>query len=343
MKEAADVVENVVPGSLGSVTSSLLHYEQSRARAEGEPRRPGTISMTLYKERQKWAHEFLSFLNSRYGHGAVMSMQLADLAMEDVEAYNKNLVDGDHSASLVSKRMQLVKSIIERAGRPEHGNQILGWNWDSRDTLHGKPTVRRKLPTLPQLKAVLKSCQARETAMVWLAIGCGFGQRDLAAIQVGQLNRKNYDLRRGKTGLDRYGDTPPLVWNVVNAYLKTVERERFDLLFVTKRGSSPIVHGSTDTVTAWWKKVRNDMGKLGKSLGGFYVLRHLGATEYGSRPGTSIGDMKRWLGHSASSQVADVYMKPVSPENRPAIEWVRRSLESGRAEIRAKKKSTSNS
>lgn len=167
--------------------------------------------------------------------------------------------------------------------------------------------------------------------MVWLAIGCGFGQRDLAAIRVGQLNRKGYDLRRGKTGLDRYGDTPLLVWNAVRAYLKTVERKEGELLFVSKRGG-PVVHDGTDTVTAWWKKTRDGLGDLGDSLGGFYVLRHLGATEYGSRSGTSIGDTKRWLGHSASSQVADVYMKPVSPENRAVVEWVRRSLEFGRAE-----------
>lgn len=272
-------------------------------------------------------------MNARHGEAAVRSMKLLDLTMEDVEAYNRMLVDAGYSASLVSKKLQFVHSIVKRAGRPEHGGQVLGWNWEARDVLHGKRTEGRKLPTLPQLKAVLKKCQARETAMVWLAIGCGFGQRDLAAIQVGQLNRKNYDLRRGKTGLDRCGDTPPLVWNVVNAYLKTVERKEGDLLFVTLRGGSPIVHGTTDTVTAWWRKVRDGMGALGESLGGFYVLRHLGATEYGSREGTSIGDVKRWLGHSASSQVADVYMKPVSPENRAVVEWVRKSLASGRANL----------
>ncbi len=337
-KKSKAIAAKIVPGSLLHITSSYLSYEESRAREENEPRRQGTISRTLYNERRQYVKEFLDFLNARHGEAAVRSMKLLDLTMEDVEAYNRMLVDAGYSASLVSKKLQFVHSIVKRAGRPEHGGQVLGWNWEARDVLHGKRTEGRKLPTLPQLKAVLKKCQARETAMVWLAIGCGFGQRDLAAIQVGQLNRKNYDLRRGKTGLDRYGDTPPLVWNVVNAYLKTVERREGDLLFVTLRGSSPIVHGTTDTVTAWWKKVRDDMGKLGESLGGFYVLRHLGATEYGSREGTSIGDVKRWLGHSASSQVADVYMKPVSPENRAVVEWVRKSLSSGRANLGKSKK-----
>lgn len=38
-----------------------------------------------------------------------------------------------------------------------------------------------------------------------------------------------------------------------------------------------------------------------------------------SRQGCSIGAMRRWLGHSASSQMVDVYMKPVSPENREVL------------------------
>jgi integrase len=312
-----------------------LRYEESRAREEGEARHQGTISRTLYKERKQYAKEFLEFLNTRHGNGAIKSMQLVDLAMEDVEAYNRMLVAAEYSASLVSKRLQFVHSIIKRAGRPEHDSQILGWNWDSRDVLHGKRADKRKLPSLSQLQSILRTCSAREHAMVWLAIGCGFGQRDLAAINVGQLDRQRYDLRRGKTGIDRYGETPPMVWNVVNAYLKTSPRQNGELLFVTRKGQ-PLVHGNTDSVSQWWKKLRTAMGKGGESLSGFYVLRHLGATEFGSRAGCSIGEMKRWLGHSASSQVADVYMRPVSPEYRPIVEWVGKALKSGKANIALK-------
>jgi hypothetical protein len=70
------------------------------------------------------------------------------------------------------------------------------------------------------------------------------------------------------------------------------------------------------------------MKKLGKNLGGFYVLRHIGAPEFSSRPACSIGGMRGWLGHDASSAVADVYMRPVSPEQRPVVEWVRKQLRS---------------
>jgi integrase len=326
---------NALEGSLLYVTSSLLRYEESRIRPENSPRRQGSITRNLYQRRKQYSKEFLQFLNSRHGNAAVARMRLASLTMHDVEAYNRSLVDSDFSASQVSKRLRFVKAIIDRAGRPEHGSQVLSWNWDSRDVLHGKPARRRELPTLPQLKRVLKECTARETAMVWMAIGCGFGQRDLASVRVGQIDKKGYDLRRGKTGIDRYGETPLMVWNAVAAYLKAEPRETGDLMFLTRKGM-PLVHETCDSVAQWWMKQRDDLKEAGKGLGGFYVLRHLGATEFGSRPGSSIGEMKRWLGHSASSHVADIYMKPVSPENRAVVEWVRTSLRTGKADLKNK-------
>ena len=160
-----------------------------------------------------------------------------------------------------------------------------------------------------------------------MGLGLGFGQGDLAAVRAGQIDAKSYDLRRGKTGLERYGETPPGVWKAISEYLKEQPRNTGELLFVTGMGQ-PLSHGNTDSVHLWWRRLRISMGELGKSLGGFYVLRHLGATEFGSRPGCSIGGIRRWLGHAASSAVADVYMRPVSPEHRLVVEWVRRQLRS---------------
>ncbi|MEM9110213.1 MAG: hypothetical protein AAGC72_09325 [Planctomycetota bacterium] len=134
-------------------------------------------------------------------------MTLADLSMEDVEAYNQCLVKAGYSSSMVSKRMQIVKGLINRAGRPEHGSQVLHWHWDARDVSHGQSSSKRTLPTLSQLKKLLDATDVRGKAMIWMGIGLGFGQSDLAAVQVGQIDDKGYDLRRGKTGVERYGDT----------------------------------------------------------------------------------------------------------------------------------------
>ena len=169
--------------------------------------------------------------------------------------------------------------------------------------------------------------------MVWMSIGLGFGQGDLSAARVEHFDDKNYDMRRGKTGIERYGDVPPLVWHALQRYLARNPREKGNRLFLTKQ-SQPLVHGTTDSVVQWWDELRTSLRDEGDGLNGYYSFRHLGASEYGSRPGCSISDMRRWLGHSASSAVADRYMKPVSPEYKAVVEWVRKSLQSGKADIR---------
>lgn len=327
-------------GCLLEVASSLIESERVRIRKDGEPRRRGTIDPRVFIDRRKQIRDFLGFLNSRHGPGAVARLRLADLSMEDVEAYNHHIASEGYSSSQVGKRMRVVRTIVDRAGRPEHGLQVLPWNWDSRDKVHGAPPTERVLPTKDQLQRLLKATDLRGQTLIWLGIGLGFGARDLAAIRVGQISKDAYDLRRSKTGVERYGETPPLVWALVSAYQKAAKRASGDLLFRTRTGE-PLVHGSSNAITQWWEDLRTrirvereeEARKAGgkpvpETISGFYTLRHLGATEFGSRPGTSIGDVKRWLGHTASSNVADLYMRPVRPEYREIIEWVRKRLSS---------------
>lgn len=322
-----------VPGSILDVGMQITKFDEARTRKAGEPRSEGTLDAAVAADRKSQLSDFLRFLTRKHGRGATSRMRLTDLSMADVEGFNQEIVKKGYSASQVSKRLQLIKALIDRAGRPENGLQRLEWNWDSRDVLHGKPTKKRQLPSVNQLKKILRASELRERAMVWMGIGLGFGQSDLAEIHVGQIDSKSYDLRRGKTGIERFGSTPPLVWNAVSEYLKQHPRAEGESMFSTRRGQT-LTHGKGDSVQQWWYKLRKRINETPESLPGFYVLRHLGATEFGSRPQCSIGDMKRWLGHAASSQAADIYMKPVSPEKRPVIEWVRKALLSGRVDLR---------
>ncbi|MCH8823221.1 MAG: hypothetical protein IH984_06895 [Planctomycetes bacterium] len=321
------VESDLIPGSLIQVASNLLNFEESRTRTDGEPRARGTIDSRVCSDRKKHLHDFLDYMNQKHGQGTLKKMQLADLSMADVEGFNRTIVDAGYSASQVTKRMQMVKALINRAGRPEHGLQTLAWNWDSKDIAHGKPTEERRFPLLNQLIQILKNCEHRERTMVWMAIGLGFGQHDLAAVRVRQIDSESYDLRRGKTGVERFGKTPPLVWAYIQFYLEESPRKDSDLMFTTRTGM-PLVHKRSDAIQQWWNILRRNIGETKETLSGFYILRHLGATEFGSRPSCSISDMKRWLGHAASSRVADIYMKPIAPENRTLIEWVRSRLAS---------------
>jgi len=301
----------------------------------------------VLRDRKTHVHDFLDFLNVQHGNGAVARMRLADLKMGDIEAYNRLLVKRKFSDSQVSKRLQLIKAIIDRAGRPEHGGQTLSWNWDSRDVAHGTPPGERTLPTKKQLLRMLRGTDLRGRTMIWLGIGLGFGARDLAAIRVGQIAEDAYDLRRGKTGVERFGVTPPGVWRYVSLYQKQAKRPAGQLLFVTRNGV-PLVQSTSNAVTQWWDKLRKRVGESKKTLPGFYTLRHLGATEFGSRPGTSISDVRRWLGHAAGSDMADLYMRPVRPEYAQVVEWVRTRLspttddaKSGVVKLRHRKTSAS--
>jgi integrase len=329
----------VLSGSLLEIASGLIESERVRARTDDGPRRRGTIAAAGFRDRKKQIRDFLDFLNDRHGAGAVAKLRIADLTMEDAESYNRAIVERGLSASQIRRRLQFVKAIIDRAGRPEHGRQVLGWNWDSRDVLHGTPSKERMFPTVAQLRKLLAASDLRGRTMIWLGIGLGFGARDLAAIRVGQIARDRYDLRRSKTGVERFGLTPPIVWAYVSKYQVSKRRPEGQLLFVTRNGL-PLVQPSSDAVGQWWKKLRNRIGESKETLPGFYTLRHLGATEFGSRPGASIGDVKRWLGHTASSNVADLYMRPVRPEYQKLVSWLRRRLLSERFRPRQPKTAT---
>ncbi len=322
-------ISNVLSGSLLEIASGLVESERARTRRDDEPRRRGTIAMAVFLDRKKQIRDFLEFLNARHGDGAVSRLRISDLSMEDIESYNRKIAEHGYSASQVSKRIQLVKGIIDRAGRPEHGRQMLTWNWDSRDVAHGLPPRERVLPTVEQLKKLLNETDLRGKTMIWLGIGLGLGARDLAAVRVGQISEDAYDLRRGKTGVERFGETPPLVWSCISRYQAEHRRPTGQLLLLTRNGL-PLVHSKSNAVTLWWSKLRVKIDESKTTLSGFYTLRHLGATEYGSRPGASIGDVKRWLGHAASSNISDLYMRPVRPEYREVVEWVRKLLRSSK-------------
>ncbi len=316
----------MLSGCLLEVASGFLESEKLRTRSAHEPRRRGTITEPVHRDRKKHIRDFLEFLNAQHGSGAVGKLRLSDLTMEDIESYNRVLVKRGFSDSQVVKRLQLIKAVIDRAGRPEHGKQMLTWNWDSRDVSHGAPPSERMLPTRKQLLRMLRGTDLRGRVMIWLGIGLGFGARDLAAIRVGQIAKDAYDLRRGKTGVERYGITPPRVWHYVSLYQARAKRPTGQILFVTKNGV-PLVQSTSNAVTQWWDKLRRRVGESKTTLPGFYTLRHLGATEFGSRPGASISEVRRWLGHAAGSDVADTYMRPVGPEYKDVVLWVRKQLE----------------
>ena len=221
------VKTEILRGSVLDVTTNYLQIEESRTRStRGEGKAKGTIHPKVLAGKKKAVRDFVAYLNEVHGQGSMARRKISDLTMADIEGFNRWAVDAGFSESQVRKRMQVVRAVIDRAGRPEFGEQRLSWNWTSRDVVHGRPTETRTLPTLHQLMKILNVCDVRETAIVWTAIGCGFGQGDLASLHFEHIDQKSFDLRRGKTAVERYGETPRMVWRAIENYLETTARKR---------------------------------------------------------------------------------------------------------------------
>ena len=71
---------DVLSGSLLEIGSALIDSERSRSRTGDEPRRRGTIAAPVFRDRKKQIHDFLAFLNTRYGPWAVARMRLTPRA-----------------------------------------------------------------------------------------------------------------------------------------------------------------------------------------------------------------------------------------------------------------------
>ena len=248
------------------------------------------------------------------------AMRLEHLTMQMVEDYNESV--SHESDSHVATRMQMVKKLIDRAGRPEYGQQMLPWNWDSRDTFKGKRAEERRFLTIEELCLIHHHSSPMYRAVMWCGLGLGFGATDVAALRWSHLDlgESRYDMRRGKTGLDRFGHLPP----ILRAMLNNLVRQTASPVFQTAK-KRPLVHARGNAIDLWWDRLRDERPLA--SIPGFYTLRHMGATERGSRPEASTADVKGWLGHSIGSRTVDRYMRPVKPEHVEVINFIRESLD----------------
>jgi len=271
----------LLSGSVLDVATGLIESERLRARTDDGLRRRGTIAAAGFRDRTKQIHDFLSFLNERHGPGAVTKLRIPDLTMEDVESYNQAIVKRGLSASQVAKRLQFVKAIIDRAGRPEHGRQILGWNW-TRGMCSMVLRARTDFPDRGSIAATssrIRPSRANDDlagarARLWSPRS----RRNSRGADCVRPLRPPQDQNRRRA----VRVTPPIVWAYVSKYQALAKRPKGELLFLTRNGL-PLVQSSSNAVVQWWKKLRNRVKKPKEKLLSFYTLRHLGATEFGSR------------------------------------------------------------
>lgn len=332
--------------SLIMLASAFIEQEKNRVRAEEGRRIGGTVSIRTAYGNTKQVESIVGWCRARFGD-RVTTDPFADLMTEtEYEA-----MMGDFAAKLsqsqVNKHRQRFWQLVRFARRRPY-SMVFPFGPDTVRKFGGAEGPRqRRLPTVALLKTLLKAATLREQLWIWMGMGLGFGQDDLAHARSAYFDAKSYDMRRGKTRIERYGVMRPRVWALLQAYLKATPRKPDELLFTTAKGMplvwtavktpeelengtkthgpKPIPYKRTDSVTQAFRKLKERAG-VADWKEGFYVFRHIGATAYGARPGTSLAELRTFLGHGRS-HIADTYLKPLTPEAKPLVKWVNATLD----------------
>lgn len=338
-----DALEQTLP----YIANAFIKHDEGRVRADGTARKKGTISLRVFDDDRRQVVNILKWAKVRFGNRLKQESFAALFTETDYEVmmmdFAKRL-----SASQVNKHRQRFWQIVNFAKR--RPIQVrLPFGPDDVQHFGGVDTKRaRVVPTVKMIQTILKAADERERLWIWLGIGLGFGNDDLARVCPVHFDRDSYDMRRGKTGFDRYGKMWPMVWANLQAYLKSNACDRDDLLFRTRTGR-PLVwvkaktdeelkNGTTtrkacntpykrsDSVWQKFRKLKKRAG-LGEWPEGFYIWRHLGATAYATRDDVGLAALRTFLGHG-KSDAADQYLKPLTPQVKEVVEWVNRMLDS---------------
>ena len=334
------------------IADAYVQAQAKRVRPDEAPRKQGTISVTQFYAIKKFAVNVVAWMHEHFGERLGIT-SFSDLV--DAEDYNLMMLDFTHrfSTSQISKHRNCFWDLARFARTKPFEQRLRFSREDVRPFGGGEQRRERAIPTVDILRQILLAATVEEEVWIWMAIGLAFGNDDLARSKPLHFGSERYDLRRGKTGIERYGCMRPLVWAQLCRHLQQNPRKPDELLFVSQTGHSlvytrtktadeikngtrthrptPMPYVKVDLVSRKWRKLLERSGVVGWSEG-FYVLRHLGATAFGTMPGISLNEMKRFLGHT-TSQMADHYMRPLRPGVEDTVNWVNRMLQSADPDV----------
>jgi len=333
--------------SLPVIANAYIQHEKQRVRSDGARRAKGTISLRVFDDNRRQVVNILRWCKDRF-KDRLSRTPFSELMTEtDYESMMLHFVKR-LSDSQINKHRQRFWDIVRFARRGPFRIRLSFGPEDVRSFGGTEARKERQMPTIDMIQKILSVASERERLWIWMGLGLGFGNDDLAHVRPIYFDSNSYDMRRGKTGLPRYGLMRPMVWLHFQGYLKKYPRKENELLFVTCKGN-PVVwvraktedeikNGTStsgpsqtpfkrcDSLSQAWNKLKERAG-LKDWKEGFYLWRHLGATAYASRPGTGIAQLRTFPGHGKSN-VADEYMKPLTPEIKDVVRWVNQMLDS---------------
>lgn len=197
---------------------------------------------------------------------------------------------------------------------------------------HRATSVKRFL-TATEIKALLDKASPQVKAMILLALNCGFGNGDCAALsmQVIDLEADMIDFPRPKTGIERrcplWPETVEAVKAVIASRPTPKDEADAELLFITKYGQrwvrapeidseGEVTSTSVDSVLQEFSKLMKSCGMNGKSGLGFYSLRHTFRTVADA---TKDGPAIRLIMGHADGSIDAVYREHIDDERLQAV------------------------
>lgn len=344
--------------TLDRIVSGYLQHKKGLVKDYDKGVGKGHITPRAHDDIRTQALDILRWCKLRFGADRLAETPLADLmTANQYEAMMAGFSNGGWhpdrkhglGPSQMNKRRQRFWDMVKWA-RNEGLHLSLSFGPETARKFGGNDVPRdRKLPTVKELKKLLETADDTMQLWIWLAIGVGFGNQDIAEVCPKHFDQTSYDMSRTKTQNQhpRNGTTPALVWAMLKHYLDANPRQPDELLFATRtgrpvawieaktskeieaatarRGKRPLSYKRSDSIQQAFFKLQKKAGV--KLRGGFYSLRVLAATAFASQPGVTLAYVKAFLGHG-KSEAADRYMQPLTPENRPLVDWVNRVLSS---------------
>jgi len=160
---------------------------------------------------------------------------------------------------------------------------------------HGRKQDRTPF-TWEQLEKLLSAADVTDSALLMLALNCGFGNSDIGKLKLCDVDLQNSTIShpRPKTGVHRDFVLWPETVSILKAYLnghrgRPLSKEVEKLFFVSRKGQPLSWHKlNSDGKLVRSDAVKNRFDRLCKRAGvkrkygvGFYILRHTYATMIG--------------------------------------------------------------
>jgi len=312
--------KHIAGASLMAIGTAYIERQKRRVRGYDDDHRRGTINQQTCDDIEHQVNTIVEWAKDNLGvrfrsidmDGLFAPTSYEDMFIEFTKRWGP---------SFVGKLRQRFWNVVRFAAR-EPWRVRLSFRRDE-VMLYGGDDGRQErhaLPTVSDLKKILKVATLRERTWIWLGLGCAFGPQDIARCKTIHFDKHAFDLRRGKTGVDRYGPMFPRVWQYLQLYVAEHPIKTSDLLFKTENGNpiawvgpkkpdakpGVVSYSKSSALRMAWLRLLKRAGV--EWAGGFYMLRHLGGTSFGSRPDVSVVALRDFMGH-ASIETTNRYLR----------------------------------